>query len=124
MLGSFPKLYKAVLTTIGMRGAIYGSPISSQIIDEINLVAQSVGQVVPSGVWSGWYPLAGNPLPGVSIDYRASSPPVAAIDGTGNLQLFISALYNPRDARRAAMPLTCSTPRLRRALPISSRALL
>jgi hypothetical protein len=43
MLGSFPKLYKAVLTTIGMRGAIYGSPISSQIIDEINLVAQSVG---------------------------------------------------------------------------------
>jgi hypothetical protein len=28
MLGSFPKLYKAELTTIGMRGAIYGSPIS------------------------------------------------------------------------------------------------
>ena len=53
-----------------------------------------IHQVIPSNGWSGWQHLAANPATPHQLDVeRTSSPPVAAIDGAGNLHLFISAPY-------------------------------
>jgi len=69
----------------------------------LNLITWDIGsdrlyriqQVAPSSGWSDWQFLT--KYPGGRLytdDYPLVSPPVAALDGTGNLRLFVSSLYN------------------------------
>lgn len=53
-----------------------------------------IQQVAPSSGWSDWQQLARYPGVLYTDDYPLVSPPVAALDGTGNLRLFVSSLYN------------------------------